>query len=524
MELHQDLAHHTHTRLQPLAGQRQRIEVFYDAAHRLLELAALQATAQLRLARRHPVVEQAVRAALLDLVRTRAVQRHHQQVAVEDGVCGLQQHGRRHLEAGVALAQILERQRDDGNMRQPHRGQRLADKRDIVRGAAAAACLRDDDRQLVGIVAAGHDGLHDLTGDQHRRIADVVVHVLEARIHRPVVNRRQQLEVVAVALENVHEQVEMDGCHLRAEDGVARVLHLLREHGARELGGGAFALLEALGHLGRRLLGERPGHRARDLGGDAALGHAGFRVDGGLGRGEELVGVERHRRAAARRAFGLGLLVGLVLERRQQAAHADARRAQVRHLVDFEDGVHLARRLEDLLHLVGGQRVQTAAEAVQLDEVEVGPLGGHLRRRIQARVVHPLVHQADGALQRAEVRDGVLGEHRQAEAGQKLGDGMVDLGVVVVGAPGQHDAVRARGLHPGQRLLALRADVALERLVLGPRGVHGGVNLGLRRRAGRSHELRRFLRCSFWSYGSHGVSSSTSEVRSSSMLRRSASG
>ena len=158
MELHQDLAHHTHTRLQPLAGQRQRIEVFYDAAHRLLELAALQATAQLRLARRHPVVEQAVRAAFLDLVRTRAVQRHHQQVAVEDGVRGLQQHGRRHLEAGVALAQVLERQRDHRNMRQPHRSQRLADKRDVIRGAAAAACLRDDDRQLVGIVAAGHDG------------------------------------------------------------------------------------------------------------------------------------------------------------------------------------------------------------------------------------------------------------------------------------------------------------------------------------------------------------------------------
>ena len=350
-------------------------------------------------------------------------------------------------------------------MRQAHGRERLADERDVVGGAAAAARLRDDDGQLVGVVTAAHHGLHNLARDQDGRVADVVVHVLEARIHRAVVHRRQKLQVVAVAVEDLHQQLEVDGRHLRAQDGVAGLLHLLGEHRARELGGGALALLEALDDLGRRLLGER------------------------LGRGGELLGVEARGRAAARHALGVGLLVGLVLERRQERAHADARRAQVGHLVDLEHGVHLARALEDLLHLVGGERVEAAAEAVQLHEVEVAPLGGHLRRRVQTRMVHPLVHEADGALERAEVRDGVLGEHRQSEAGQKLGNGVVDLRVVVVGAAGQHDTVRARGLHPGERLLALRADVALERLVLGPRRVHGGVDFGLRGRARLAHEL-----------------------------------
>ena len=41
-------------------------------------------------------------------------------------------------------------------------------------------------------------------------------------------------------------------------------------------------------------------------------------------------------------------------------------------------------------------------------------------------------------------------------------------------------------LHPGERLLALRAHVALEGLVLGPRGVHGSVHFGAR---GRGHAL-----------------------------------
>ena len=83
--------------------------------------------------------------------------------------------------------------------------------------------------------------------------------VLDRRVHRTVVHTRQQFQVVAEAVEDVDEQVEVDGRHLRAQDGVARLLHLLREHRARELGGGAFALAEALAHLGRGLLGERGG-------------------------------------------------------------------------------------------------------------------------------------------------------------------------------------------------------------------------------------------------------------------------
>ena len=105
-------------------------------------------------------------------------------------------------------------------------------------------------------------------------------------------------------------------------------------------------------------------------------------------------------------------------------------------------------------------------------------------------MVHPLVHQADRPLQLPQVRDGVFREHGQPEAGQQFRDGVVDLGVVVVGAPGQHDAVRAGGLHPSERFRAGRADVALEGLVFLPCGFHGGVHLGLRgSRHARAHEF-----------------------------------
>ena len=127
-------------------------------------------------------------------------------------------------------------------------------------------------------------------------------------------------------------------------------------------------------------------------------------------------------------------------------------------------------------NLVGRERVKATTERVQLNEVEVLALRCHLSRSVQARVVHPLVDHADGTLERAQMRDGVFGEHRQSEAGQQLGDGVVDLGIVMVRTPGQHDSVRAGFFHPPQRLFALGPHVALELLVLGPGLIDGSVD------------------------------------------------
>ena len=294
-------------------------------------------------------------------------------------------------------------------MREAHSLQRLADKRDVVGGAATAARLRDEHGKLVGVVTPRHDGFHNLAGDQDGRVADVVVHVLEARVDRAVVHTRQKLDVVAKAAEDGHQKLEMVRCHLRSQDGVALLLHLLGEHRAREFRVGAFALAHALLSFGRGLLVERVGD--------------------GVGRDFDIA-----RGAACGLRGEFGLFIGLILQRGKQAANANAGSAQVGDLVDLEHGVHLARRLEDFLHLVGGERVQTAAERVQLDEVEVAALGRHLRRSVEARVVHPLVDQANRALERTQVRDGVLGEHRQPEACEQLGDSVVDLGIVMVGA------------------------------------------------------------------------------------------
>ena len=76
--------------------------------------------------------------------------------------------------------------------------------------------------------------------------------------------------------------------------------------------------------------------------------------------------------------------------------------------------------------------------------------------------------------------DGVLGEHGKAKGVHELGDGVVDLGVVVVGTAGEHDAMRVVLLDPAQRLVAGTVHGVLELEVSLPGVVHGLVDLGAR--------------------------------------------
>ena len=445
VELDQDLAHHADTRLAAEVHARERVEVADDLRVDLFGLAQRK-PALVLFHPVHPLAEQLVRAAGLGLVRAHAVQAHHQQIAHEQRRNGGLEHLRRNREAGIALARVVEREADDRYLVQAGVVQALSDEADVVGCAAPAAGLGDDEGGLVHVVAPGRRRLHDLARDQDGRVADVVVDVLQARIDRARVNGRQKLEVVAVVVEDRHEQLEVDRRHLGREDGVlTRFLHFLRVLDTRELG------------------------RRRHT--------VGLKLEGRVALARLARGVQD---LAACGVFALRRAVRLLLERCQKRADADARRAQVGDLVDLEHGVDLARPLDNLLYLVGGQRVQAAPEGVQLHEVEVGALRDDLCRIVEAGVEHPLVVYAQVALQVTQVRDGILGEHGHAKARDELGDGVVDLVVDVVGAPRQDDAVGVVLLDPLEGLLALRAHLVLEVEVRLPRAVDGVVDFFLR--------------------------------------------
>ena len=113
-----------------------------------------------------------------------------------------------------------------------------------------------------------------------------------------MIGRGKQLQVVAGTTEHLFDQVKVDRCHLRAQNGAALVAHLLGK-----------------GHLGPR--------------GRSTLALRLKRVLAARERGS--IRGRRHRRGVAllvglARGRGLGQALGLlVLERRHERADADAR-------------------------------------------------------------------------------------------------------------------------------------------------------------------------------------------------------
>ena len=80
-------------------------------------------------------------------------------------------------------------------------------------------------------------------------------------------------------------------------------------------------------------------------------------------------------------------------------------------------------------------------------------------------------------LPRLQFADRILREHDHAERADRLGDAVVDLGVDVVRASGEHDAPAVVLLHVGERLETFLLHVVLEDLVLGVRGLDRGLGL-----------------------------------------------
>ena len=65
----------------------------------------------------------------------------------------------------------------------------------------------------------------------------------------------------------------------------------------------------------------------------------------------------------------------------QQGTDTDTGSTQVVDLVDLQAGVDLAGVGQNIVYLVGGNGIQTAAEGVQLDEIQIVPWSLHSWQR-----------------------------------------------------------------------------------------------------------------------------------------------
>ena len=275
-------------------------------------------------------------------------------------------------------------QRDHGDVPQTGLVKRPADEGNVVARPAAPARLRHDDGQPVCIVFSGENGLHDLAYDGDRGIARVIVDVFKPRVNGRAVVIVQNFDMVPMLFKNWLQNIKMDGAHLRRKDRIAVFLHL-----------------PAVFH--------------------APVGN-----------------------------FLRFCLYGLFLphpHRRHQAADTDTDCAKVVDLVDFQKRIELVAVFQNFIYLVGCYRVESAAEGVELNQLEIVAPGHKLRCRVQPGVIDPLVHDAQAAAGILSDRQAVLREYTQTIGRNQLGDAVVDLRVHVVGTSGQYNPATAAPLH-----------------------------------------------------------------------------
>ncbi len=554
----EDLAYHADAHLAWLVLQRQRVEGLDDLLEqRLVRQVALAdeparglGMAVMLDGLAHdgvPRLVQLVRTALRHLVWAHAVQAFHQQVSDDQRLDGAVQQRRRRGEAGVVL-DALRGDGDDRDLRVSGVDQRLADQSEVVGRTAHAAGLRDGERGVVRIVLAFQDRVDELSDHHDGRVAGVVVDVFEAGLHVFAAGVLEDVELVAAGADDGFHQREVDRAHLRGDDGVV-LPHALAErdavrvfrHGGRVVrgfavfvafadavfGGAARCVLDRLGEFriglhdgvehdlasrGGRVgsgLAESalPGRRVRLPFGGLELGLglrelALRRFEPGLGFGHRggVRGIRRFRGISRSGRGGSALVAFALLNGRLERAQTDLRRAEVGDLVDLQHGVHVGLVGEDFADLVGGDGVEAASEGVELHEFESRIGGDEVGRRVQARVVGPLVgdaqrHLGDLAvvdvaepagvlparvlfafgqefaqvevLPRLQFADGVFGKHHHAQRADGLRDAVVDFRIDVVRAARQHDALAVVLLHVGERLEAFHLHVVLEDLVFG---------------------------------------------------------
>ena len=142
-----------------------------------------------------------------------------------------------------------------------------------------------------------------------------------------------------------------------------------------------------------------------------------------------------------------------------QRAQADARRAQIRHLIQLDHRIDALMTLQNVLDLLRRDRIQPTAKGAELYQSDVRMLAHELCRVIEPRMIAPLIHDMQSMLLHRQMIDRVLRKDRQMIGLDHFRDAMMDFRIDMVGTSRQKDRMLARLLKTLQDLLAVAAHI-----------------------------------------------------------------
>ena len=208
-------------------------EVRDDAAVGCLDITVAQASGGHLLCQTGaPLVRECLCRAGNGFVGAALIEQEHDEISVQDGVQSFVQQGERDFEAGHLL-QSDRVERDDRYIGVACPDQRLAQQRDVVGGAAAAAGLRQQQGDFVRVVLSALQGGDELPDDQNGRVAGIVVDVLQSGINDraavAVQSDLQRLSLVAEPREHAGHDAEMARQHGGHENGIGLAHFLCKD-------------------------------------------------------------------------------------------------------------------------------------------------------------------------------------------------------------------------------------------------------------------------------------------------------
>ena len=183
-----------------------------------------------------------------------------------------------------------------------------ADKSHVIGGTATAARLRHKYSELVSVVPSRRDCLHKLTDDGDRRKTSVIIDVFQPCIYCLAVIVFQYFKIISVLVKYRLDNIKVDRQHLRRENGIVLVPHLLRIFGTV--------------------------------------------ICGWL-------------------RLCLDILLTAHPHSRYQAANTDTNRTEIVHLVDLQNRIELIASFKYFVHLIGSHRIQSATEGIELYQLHI---------------------------------------------------------------------------------------------------------------------------------------------------------
>ena len=166
----------------------------------------------------------------------------------------------------------------------------------------------------------------------------------------------------------------------------------------------------------------------------------------------------------------------------EKRADTDSGRAQIIYLVDFQRCIDLIRFIQDGSHLVGCYGIQAASEGIQLDQIQIIGRLHIVRGSVQAGMVHPLVHDVERPLHRIQVGDGIFCKHCDVIRVDQFRNPVVYLRVNMIRASGQDDAPVAGLIQILNGFLALAAHILAAGCQFFPCRMHGRLDLSFENR------------------------------------------